>query len=281
MSKADRFHFDKFTQDLQMLTTPKRGGVPPSRLAGGEVYSVKAKKTGGNKRDWRRVLTRGALMSFGESQMEYFARRERVTGLDTLNKRVKKSTALILLASLVHLAGPAYAASEKHSIDSVHSKVTMHVYKTGLFSGLAHDHEIEAPIEWGEINDSESPSVEVRVNSNKLRVLDPEASEGTRAKIQSTMQGAEVLDVGRFPQIHFQSTAVEPSGTDHWVVHGNLDLHGQTHQVSVDVTLKDGLYGGTAVLKQTQFGITPVRIAGGTVKVKDEVKLEFSVAIVK
>jgi polyisoprenoid-binding protein YceI len=213
--------------------------------------------------------------------MEVFARRKKVAGLNALKKHAKKSTALVMLASLVHLAGPAYAASEKHSIDSVHSKITIHVYKAGLFSGLAHDHEIEAPIEWGEMNDSESPSVEVRVSSNKLRVLDPEASEGTRAKIQSTMQGAEVLDVGRFPRIHFQSTAVELSGTDHWVVHGNLDLHGQTHPVSVDVTLKDGLYGGTAVLKQTQFGITPVKIAGGTVKVKDEVKLEFSVAVVK
>jgi polyisoprenoid-binding protein YceI len=186
-----------------------------------------------------------------------------------------------MLASLVHLAGPAYGASEKRSIDSVHSKITIHVYKAGLFSGLAHDHVIEAPIEWGEVKDSESPSVEARVSSNQLRVLDPEASEGTRAKIQSTMQGAEVLDVGRFPQIHFQSTAVEPSGADHWIVHGNLDLHGQTHPVSVDVTLKDGIYGGTAVLKQTRFGITPVKIAGGTVKVKDEIKLEFSVAVVK
>jgi polyisoprenoid-binding protein YceI len=213
--------------------------------------------------------------------MKYFARRKKVTGVDTLKKRLRKSMAVVVLASLVHLVGPAFGASEKHSIDAAHSKITIHVYKAGLFSGLAHDHEIEAPIESGEVNDSESPSVEVRVSSSKLRVLDPEASDGTRAKIQSAMQGAEVLDVARFPQIHFQSTAVEPNGTDHWVVHGNLDLHGQTHPVSVDVILKDGLYRGTAVLKQTQFGITPVKIAGGTVKVKDEVKLEFSVTVVK
>jgi len=210
--------------------------------------------------------------------VEYCARRKKVAGFDALKKHAMKSTVLIMLAALVHLAGPAYGASEKHSIDSGHSKITIHVYKTGLFSGLAHDHEIES---WGEVNDSESPSVEVRVSSSKLRVVDPEASEGTRTKIQSTMQSADVLDIGRFPQIHFRSTAVEPSGTDHWVVHGNLDLHGQTHPVSVDVTLRDGSYRGTAVLKQTQFGITPVKVAGGTVKVKDEVKLEFSVDVVK
>ena len=95
------------------------------------------------------------------------------------------------------------------------------------------------------------------------------------------MLGAEVLDVGRFSEIQLQSTGVEPSGTDHWVIHGNLDLHGQTHPISFEVTLKGGLYQGTTVLKQTGFGITPVKVAGGTVKVKNEAKVAFSIALLK
>jgi polyisoprenoid-binding protein YceI len=159
--------------------------------------------------------------------------------------------------------------------------MTVYVYKTGILAGLAHNHEIEAPISWGEVKDSDILSVEMRVDSTKLRVLDPEVSDGTRATIQATMQGAEVLDVNHFPEIHFRSTEVELSGADHWVIHGNLDLHGQTHPISFEVVLKDGLYQGTAMLKQTGFGITPVKIAGGTVKVKDEVKVAFSIALVK
>jgi polyisoprenoid-binding protein YceI len=114
-----------------------------------------------------------------------------------------------------------------------------------------------------------------------MRVLDPEASQDTRAQIQKTMQGPQVLDASHFPEIHFQSTTVEPKGADHWVVQGKLDLHGQTHPVTVDVTLKDGFYRGSVTLKQTGFGITPVSIAGGTVKVKDEVKVQFQIALVK
>ena len=34
---------------------------------------------------------------------------------------------------------------------------------------------------------------------------------------------------------------------------------------------------GSTSLKQTDFGITPISIAGGTVKVKDEVRIEFDV----
>src|ERR1700686_2412093 len=205
--------------------------------------------------------------------------RVEVLGLESLNERTKKNTAFIILTLLVSLAGPAFGGSEARPIDRAHSTMTVYVYKTGILSGLAHNHEFEAPIEWGEVKDSEISSVELRVDSSKLRVLDPEVSDGTRATIQATMRSAEVLDVGRFPEIHFQSTGVETSGTDHWVIHGNLDLHGQTHPISFEVALKDGLYQGTAVLKQTGFGITPVKIAGGTVKVKDEVKVAFSITL--
>jgi len=200
----------------------------------------------------------------------------------TFSQRVsleRRVTTFVVLTLLVSSATPAFAGADARLIDGAHSTITVYVYKTGILSGLAHNHEIEALIASGEVKDSSTASVELRVDSTKLRVLDREASDGMRAKIQATMQSAEVLDVSHFPEIHFQSTGVQPDGADHWMVHGNLDLHGQTHPVSFEVALKDGLYQGTAVLKQTGFGITPVKVAGGTVKVKDEVKVTFSIAL--
>jgi len=196
-------------------------------------------------------------------------------------KSMRTINSVVAFFALLGLVRIASAAPQKRMIDTARSKITVRVYKSGLFSPFAHDHEVEALIEWGELNDSDSPSVELRVNASKLHVLDPGVSEDERAKVQTTMQGPEVLDSARYSEIHFQSTAVEPSGTDHWIVHGNLDLHGKTNPVSVDVTFRDDLYRGTALLKQTQFGITPIKIAGGTVKVKDEIKIEFVVSVVK
>ena len=164
-----------------------------------------------------------------------------------LNNRMKKGFAFIGHLLIVCPAGSALGGSEGWPIDPAHSTMTVYVYKTGILSGLAHNHEIEAPIVSGEVKDSGSLSVELRVDSSKHRVLDTEVSDGRRANIQATMQSTEVLDVVHYPGIHFQSTAVESIGTDHWVVHGNLDLHGQTHPISFEVTLKDGLYTGTAV----------------------------------
>jgi polyisoprenoid-binding protein YceI len=193
------------------------------------------------------------------------------------NKRAQ--TTFLFVTLLVFFAGNAFGGSDARPIDRAHSTITVYVFKTGILAGLAHNHEIEAPIEWGEANNSDGSTVELRVDSSKLRVLDPEVSGGTRATIQATMQGPDVLDVTRFPEIHFRSTEVHPSGIDRWMVHGNLDLHGQTRPISFEVVLKDGLYQGTSVIKQTGFGITPVKIAGGTVKVKDEVKVAFSIAL--
>jgi len=175
----------------------------------------------------------------------------------------------------------AAVPSDGHEIDGLHSTITVRVFKSGLLSAFGHDHEIQAPIQSGQVKQSGDLSVELRIDAGKLRVLDPDASDSTRAQIQKTMEGPQVLDAERYSEMRFRSTGVEPKGADHWLVTGNLELHGQMHPVTVEVTLKDGIYKGSGTLKQTAFGITPVTIAGGTVKVKDDVKLEFEIALVK
>jgi polyisoprenoid-binding protein YceI len=193
-----------------------------------------------------------------------------------------------LALSCAVTAAPRQAHPDAAEIDTAHSTITIRVFKTGLFSALGHNHEISAPIDSGKVQDasqgnvqpSENPSVELRVDARKLRVLDPDTSDDTRAQVQKTMLGPDVLDSDRLPEIHFQSTAVEASGANHWTVRGRLDLHGQSHPVTVDVTLQGGTYRGSAAFKQTDFGIKPVSVAGGTVKIKDEVKIDFEISLV-
>ena len=196
-----------------------------------------------------------------------------------MNKSVENPFALAALLGLLN-CGVA-ASTEAQAIDPQHSSLKIYVSKSGLFSAFAHNHEIEAPISSGAVQPSENASVELSVDARKLQVLDPEVSESSRAQIQKTMEGSQVLDADRFPEIHFRSTEVASKGTGHWLLHGTLDLHGQSRPVAVDVVLKDGLYRGSATFKQTTFGITPVTVAGGTVKVKDELKIEFAIALAK
>lgn len=171
------------------------------------------------------------------------------------------------------------ALAQDRSIDTAHSALKVRVFKAGLFSALAHDHEIEAPIAVGTVRMGDNPSVTLEVHAGELRVLDPSASAGTRADVQKTMEGSDVLDVNRFPEISFQSTEIQKKGEQHWTARGNLTLHGRTSAVDVDVALRDGHFEGFAQLKQRDFGMTPVSIAGGTVKVKDEVRIEFTIVL--
>jgi polyisoprenoid-binding protein YceI len=180
--------------------------------------------------------------------------------------------------AVIALISPHTVNAQRHAIDVDRSKLTVHVFKTGVFSAFAHNHEIEAPVADGSV-DTSANTVTLRIDARKLRVADPESSPDTRADIQKTMDGPMVLDVERFPDVAFTSTAAEPSGGDRWTVRGELSLHGKTAPAVVDVTLKDGHYHGSATVKQKDFGIRPVSIAGGSVKVKDEVKIEFDILL--
>jgi polyisoprenoid-binding protein YceI len=177
--------------------------------------------------------------------------------------------------------GPNNLYAQRQAIDVNRSSLTIRVFKSGMFSAFAHDHEIQAPIDEGEIDASANPRVQLRLDSRKMRVLDQDISADNRAEIQHTMQGAAVLDVDHFPEISYRSTAITRTGDAHWEVHGNLSLHGKNEPVVVVVSFEGGHYRGSASFKQNTFGINPIRIAGGTVKVKDEVKIEFDIVPVK
>ena len=193
-------------------------------------------------------------------------------------KRIKCTALAFLIVSLCFSAADS---SDSRKIDLADSTITVYVNKSGFLSAFGHNHEIHAPIESGEVKESDPASVELRVDARKLKVLDPEVSEGTRAQIQDKMNGIQVLDVARFPEIRFQSTSVEAKTPGHWIAHGKLTLHGKERPIAVEVILEGEGYRGSASLKQTDFGITPVTVAGGTVKVKDELKIEFEIALIK
>jgi len=190
--------------------------------------------------------------------------------------QMRLTTLLCGLLAIGLLVEAKSLCAQSQAIDVNKSTLTIRVSKSGVFAAFAHDHEIQAPIEEGSI-DSAKPSVQLRVASGKMQVLDPEISADKRAEIQHTMQSSSVLDVEHFPEISYQSTSVTSKGEGRWEVHGTLSLHGKKEPVVVAVSAEEGHYRGSASLKQTAFGIEPIRIAGGTVKVKDEVKIEFDI----
>ena len=169
------------------------------------------------------------------------------------------------------------ARGETRPIDVEHSTLTVLVYKSGLFSAFADNHVISAPLAGGSISEEAPLSIELTVRSADLRVLDPGLAPERRAEVQVRMLGSEVLDVAKFPEITFASTTIESAGTDRWQVTGRLTIHGQMRLIAFSVVRLNGKYRGDVIIKQRDFGVKPIKLAGGAVKVKDELKVQFEI----
>jgi len=78
----------------------------------------------------------------------------------------------------------------------------------------------------------------------------------------------------------FASSRVIPSGSSGGTVEGSVTLNGRTQPARLQVTAPgDGQYRGSATLAQTGFGIKPYSGFFGTLKLKDEVTLEFQLTL--
>jgi polyisoprenoid-binding protein YceI len=179
--------------------------------------------------------------------------------------------------ALLFWMGMALAAPRQ--ISAAKSILTVHVHKAGVLSGVAgHDHEITAPIASGTV-DTAARTVEIGVKAAALKVADSNGSGKDQAEIQKTMLGPAVLDSERYPEILFRSKTAESLGENAWKVQGDLTLHGETRPVAVEVRESGGHYRGTVRFRQTEFGIKPVKVAGGTVRVKDEIGIDFDIQL--
>jgi polyisoprenoid-binding protein YceI len=159
----------------------------------------------------------------------------------------------------------------------------IHVGTGGLFGAFAHDHLIEAQKVEGcavlDAKDLTHSSIKLTFPAASVRVMDPNESEKDRATVQQNMEN-DVLLVSKFPQIVFESTAIELGGTNQLKVHGNLRIRDKTQAVVIPLTFKrldDGTYqaDGKYNFKQSSFGIKPIQLGGGTIKVKDDLESEF------
>ncbi|MGE0887284.1 MAG: YceI family protein [Blastocatellales bacterium] len=195
-----------------------------------------------------------------------------------------------LCISLLLLASAVGAQSKRtYTIVAGESSFWVFVAKTGLFSALAHDHEIGVKSFTGKITVPESGasggSLELDINAQSLAVLDKKPSEDDKKKIYNSMH-AEVLESAKYPKISFKSVSVsdlKQTGGENYTftLNGDLTLHGMTKRVAVPVSLTINQQQLRAVgkytLKQTDYGIKPYSAAGGTIKVKNEVVVNFNI----
>jgi polyisoprenoid-binding protein YceI len=169
----------------------------------------------------------------------------------------------------------AQEKAQEKAIDTQRSTITIHVGKAGLLSAAAHEHWVSAPIASGVIDEGGAARVEFRVLSASMMVKpDPKVDPRTHDQIQKDMEDM-TLDTARYPEIAFSSTHVEKVAESQFKVDGVLTLHGASKPVTVYVRHEGDSYIGRSVIKQTDFGIKPISIGGGMIKIKDPIDIDF------
>jgi polyisoprenoid-binding protein YceI len=217
----------------------------------------------------KRLATFTLLLAFG------------LTGSPSLIARapgVQADTSAIALATSSPSEG-------RYKISARESHFIVRAFAGGLLSALAHDHTIairdftgEARFTYGTV---EPASLQLTIKANSLAVMD-KVSDSDRQKIEDTMR-REVLEVDNYPDIVFRSTGISASRIDEGKyqtkISGDLTLHGTTRSVAFDANVT--FYAaslraqGQFTVRQSDFGVKPVSAAGGTIKVKNELKLSF------
>lgn len=203
---------------------------------------------------------------------------------------MKQRWAFLFLGLLLSSRAGAQASSTpEYAINSEKSRLEISVYKEGVFKAFGHNHLISASSISGRILFNQKmpadSSVDLTVEAASLTVIDPGESDSDRRQVQSTMAGKEVLDAQKYPEIRFISTRVtsEKKTDEGWeiAVDGRLILHGIEKPISLPLRLsaRNGELRaeGEASILQTDFGITPIKVGGGTVRVKDKVRIRFDV----
>ncbi len=177
------------------------------------------------------------------------------------------------------------AASTVYILDAGVSRFTARAFATGLLASLGHNPSFAIRQFGGEAKFlSEAPeqsSVRIVVQSASLELSD-QVSDKDRREIERTMRN-DVLETSRFPEIVFE--AANPSLSQggvglYWAnITGKLTLHGvtQPQQITAQVSVSGNQLSATGefTVRQSSYGIKPVSVAGGTMKIKDDVKVTF------
>ena len=173
----------------------------------------------------------------------------------------------------------------RYVFDAKSSQFTVQAFAEGL-AGIAdhrprfaiRDFSGEAELNGGRLD---AATLQMSVTLGSLAIMD-EVSEADRRAIERSMF-EEVLETRKYPAVVLKSSRVtsSPVGENRYrvTVVGVVTLHGRSNQHSVEaqvVTSEDSLrvYGDFR-LRQTDYGIKIASVAGGTVRIKDEVKLVF------
>jgi len=170
-------------------------------------------------------------------------------------------------------------------IDARASLFTVQALASGIVAVVAHSpkfaiRDIDGAVEF--VPDTlQGASLRMTINATSLEIMD-EVGKADRREIERVMFD-EVLEKNSYPKIEYQSSRISAVKTGESMyrsnIVGDLTLHGTTRGLSLEAQVvagEDTLRAqGSFTLQQSDYGLKIASVAGGTLKLKDELKFSF------
>jgi hypothetical protein len=196
-----------------------------------------------------------------------------------------------------------------YRIDSAQSELRLLVYSAGPMARLGHNHVIVNRAVSGWVDPAgaaaagsfslQVPVADFVVDDAQARAAEApdfsqEVTEDARAGTRHNMLGPALLDAVRFPTITLSSIAITPAaesqgpGTEapsKLVATLAVQVAGHASRLTVPFKLEMAAgrisASGTAVLRQSDMGLTPLSVMLGALQVQDELTVKFKLVAVK
>jgi polyisoprenoid-binding protein YceI len=184
-------------------------------------------------------------------------------------------------------AQAAETPADRYVIDGRSSRFTAQAFATGMLARMGHNPTIGIRDFSGEMKFNpdklEAGGFHLLIKSASLSVQDDISDKDLR-EIERLMK-QEVLETSKFPEIIYDAPGISVTKMADALYSGALDgkltLHGVTR--SQPITVRVALFGsmlrasGDFSLDQTDYNIKLVSVAGGALKLKDELKFSFEI----
>jgi polyisoprenoid-binding protein YceI len=184
-------------------------------------------------------------------------------------------------------ADAAETSADRYVVDGRSSRFTVQAFATGMLARMGHNPTIGIRDFSGEMkfnpDQQEAGSFHLVIKSASLSVQD-EISDKDLREMERLMK-QEVLETAKFPEIIYDAPSISVTKMADALysaaLNGKLTLHGVTRNQPVSVRV--ALFGtmlrasGDFTLDQTDYNIKLVSVAGGALKLKDELKFSFEI----
>ena len=176
-------------------------------------------------------------------------------------------------------------AQARFVIDARRSRFTVQAFASGILSAVGHNPTLGIRAFRGEVDFDperlEAAGLRFTIQAASIEVLD-DIRDADRREIEKITKD-DVLEIAKYPQITYEASAVAVSQLGDALyaatANGELSFHGVTRSQAVTARITGSgevlRLSGDFALKQSDFQIKPVSVAGGALKLKDDLKFTF------